>query len=159
MWARVCDFGRQHAVLTYDDASNVKTVTDAGETVTYAYDALDRLTGATGFAGGQTAAYAYNTIGNLTRKKEGLLDLTLAYPTAGSARPHATTSATFTGTSTAYKTLGYDANGNLSTADNSAYTFDAENRVQQRTYGAGDYPINPAPGYKGPWPPPWWQTQ
>lgn len=55
----------------------------ANETATYSYDQLGRLTGATGFSGGQTAAYAYDAIGNLIRKKEGPLDLTLAYPAPG----------------------------------------------------------------------------
>ncbi|MEX0750689.1 MAG: RHS repeat-associated core domain-containing protein, partial [Dehalococcoidia bacterium] len=130
----------QNLAQTYDEASNVKTVTDAtaGETVTYTYDKLNRLTAATGFLGGFTALYAYDKVGNLTRKAEGQLDLTLAYPAAGQPRPHAVTSAKFTGTATDYKTLAYDLNGNLdhvNSAAESDYTFDAENRLSARTYG------------------------
>lgn len=42
----------QDLSFTYDDVGNVRTVTDGliDETVTYSYDALDRLVGATGYS-------------------------------------------------------------------------------------------------------------
>ena len=128
----------QNVALTYDDASNVTSVTDntgTPETVNYTYDARDRLIGATGFAGGFTASYTYDAIGNMTYKQEGGSGLTLSYPASGpnSVRPHAVTSASGS------QALGftYDANGNLAAQGGAAYTFDAENRMTTRTSTAG----------------------
>ncbi|MEX2247857.1 MAG: RHS repeat-associated core domain-containing protein [Dehalococcoidia bacterium] len=134
--------------LSFDEASNVMTTIDhvTGETVTYDYDERNRLIGATGFAGGTSAEYEYNAIGNLTRKREGQLDLTLTYPPsgAGSVRPHAVSQLFFTGTSTVYKEFGYDENGNLCSfesslpcdeAETDLYRYDVENRLSDREYG------------------------
>ncbi|MEX2247979.1 MAG: polymorphic toxin type 33 domain-containing protein [Dehalococcoidia bacterium] len=140
----------QDLSYTYDPVGNIETMTDAAggtETLTFAYDALDRLTDATGYAGALTAHYEYDKIGNLTRKKEGQLDLTLVYPasSATSVRPHAVTKVVHRTTDptqgpvTTYKSFAYDAAGNLdyvNSAAESDYAFDAENRIQQRTYGA-----------------------
>ncbi|MEX2247351.1 MAG: RHS repeat-associated core domain-containing protein [Dehalococcoidia bacterium] len=111
------------------------------ETLTFAYDSLDRLTDATGYAGALTAHYEYNAIGNLTRKQEGQLDLELTYPASAptSVRPHAVSSVKHKGNGATYRTFAYDAAGNLdyvNSAAESDYAFDAEHRVQQRTYGA-----------------------
>jgi RHS repeat-associated protein len=131
----------QNLALTYDAASNVATATDntgTPETVTYGYDQLNRLTSASGFAGGQTAAYSYDAIGNMLTKQEGSAsNLTLTYPNsyAGSVRPHAVTSTT----GTQALTLTYDANGNLSTQGASNYAFDAENRLRVRDDANGGY--------------------
>jgi RHS repeat-associated protein len=132
--------------LTYDDASNVKTVTDSTgtpETATYSYDQLNRLTGATGFAGGQTAAYTYNAIGNLLAKQEGASNFTLSYPASGatSVRPHAVSSTT----GTLARTMNYDANGNLRASGDYAYDFDDENRLAT-TVKSQEY--SPGPGLR-----------
>jgi RHS repeat-associated protein len=134
----------QNMALTYDDASNVKAVTDrsTGEVDGYAYDALDRLTSMT-VNGIGAASYSYDTIGNMTAKTESLVgmlnptNMTLTYPASGSAsvRPHAVTSTA----GTPALTLTYDAAGNLAStsASSSTYTFDAENRLKTRTVSGG----------------------
>jgi RHS repeat-associated protein len=120
----------QDVTFEYDDASNVKTVNDAGEVATYAYDELHRLTGMW-LDGSPVASYTYNSIGNLLTKHEGASSLTLGYPAAGTARPHAATSIS----GTIDGGLKYDQNGNVAgswveDADFShSYEFDAENRI------------------------------
>ena len=104
---------------TFDQGGNVTKLTDATHgTQTYSYDALDRLTGATGGYG--TLTYGYNQIGNLlTNSKVG----TYSYNASGasSKRPHAVTQA---GTDT----YSYDANGNLILGGGRIITWDYENR-------------------------------
>ena len=136
------DGTRQHLLYSYDNVGNVKNAADAltQETIVYAYDDLNRLTDATGYAGGQTAHYEYDPAGNLTRKQEGQLDLDLAYPAQGAAatRPHAVSSLKFHGTTSAYKSFAYDADGNLDYVNSPAesdYSFDAANRLRTRSYG------------------------
>ena len=116
--------GAQHLALTYDDASNVTSVTDrtTGEVAAYTYDQLSRLGGSAVFSamtvnGVAAAFYVYDAIGNLTAKTESLpgmtndTQLTLSYPAsgAGAVQPHAVTAVSGT------QSLGfqYDANGNL----------------------------------------------
>ena len=57
----------QDLTYAYQANGNVQSINDAvaSENVSYSYDDLDRLTGATGYTGGFTASYSYNTIGNL----------------------------------------------------------------------------------------------
>ncbi|TAK63882.1 MAG: hypothetical protein EPO22_06265, partial [Dehalococcoidia bacterium] len=128
----------QNLTLTYDDASNVATLADSTgtpETLTFSYDGLNRLIGATGFAGGLTSSYVYNSIGNMTTKQEGTSNLTLNYPNSGqgSVRPHAVS--TF---GSPLVTLTYDANGNLATQGSSSYAFDSENRLTTRDTSGGN---------------------
>jgi len=128
----------QNLTLNYDDASNITSVADTAgtaETVTYAYDSVNRLTGGTGFTGGLTASYTYNNTNNLLTKQEGSSNLTLNYPASGpgSVRPHAVTSTT----GSQSLSLTYDANGNLATQGGTTYTFDAENRLKTRTVTGG----------------------
>jgi RHS repeat-associated protein len=122
--------GRLQSLLTgslqdinyqYDAVGNIKTFTDdiAGETSTYGYDSLDRLTSWT--LGGTTETYGYNaTTGNLETKA----GTTLTY--ADTAHEHAATSA-------GGNTYTYDANGNQITrvigADTFNLSYDAENRL------------------------------
>ena len=116
---------------TFDQGGNVTKLTDATHgTQTYSYDALDRLTGATGGYG--TLTYGYNQIGNLlTNSKVG----TYTYNASGasSKRPHAVTSTsitTGTGTDaeTTTNTYAYDANGNLILGGGRIITWDYEQR-------------------------------
>ena len=125
----------------YDDVGDVTSKTDipsgagaATDVQCFAYDYLGRLTqawaqGSTGCAttpsisaeGGPAPyweSYTYNTIGDLTGitfdNPGGLSTTTGTYPAAGSARPHAITTATLTSSSgTASYSYGYDADGNL----------------------------------------------
>ncbi len=86
----------------WDASGNVSSRKDqkAGETETFSYDFLDRLTGVSGPYG---ESYAYDTIGNMTSKNS------VAY-TYG-ARPHAVL---FVGN----YALAYDANGNMTERNN-----------------------------------------
>ena len=86
-----------------------------GETVTYSYDPLNRLSGASGAGWG--SAYTYDGFGNLTDKTV----------TAGSAPPwHVLVSATTNRITTA----SYDENGNTTQApDGTIYGYDGENRL------------------------------
>lgn len=129
---------------TYDDAGNVKSVTDKPvgneprwETQCFDYDAQQRLveawsqagdtacaaSGATATVGGPAAywnTYTYNAAGNRTGDT---LDLaghndeqrTFSYPSAGSTRPHAPTEVTYQDGSRAV--FGYDEAGNTTSRE------------------------------------------
>jgi RHS repeat-associated protein len=92
-----------------------------GETVSYSYDSLNRLSAASGAGWGST--YTYDGFGNLTDKTV----------TAGSAPPwHVLVSATTNRITTA----SYDENGNTTqTPDGTIYGYDGENRL---TGGGGE---------------------
>jgi RHS repeat-associated protein len=112
----------------FDPAGNLVGLVDAARSTaqTFAYDQLNRLTGATGPYG--ALAYGYDAIGNMT-SKEGL---SMSYG-AGSAGPHAVTSR---GDGL---TLSYDANGNMTVKNNPAagvrqdFSYDVLNRLVRVT--------------------------
>jgi RHS repeat-associated protein len=114
---------------TYDAAGNILGITDNSEegtnTQSFQYDALNRLTQATGAAYG-TKTYAYDAVGNLT-VKDGLQ---YTYGENG-AGPHAVTSLSDG------SAFSYDANGNMirQSRDNvvTGYAYDTENRLTQVT--------------------------
>jgi len=112
-------FGVLDLDYTYYPNGNVHTLTDGGQTTTFGYDELDRLTSATG---GYSASYSYDPIGNLLSKTEGSVARSLTYPGAGQARPHAPTQVDG-------QPYGYDNNGNLTTRPGQALTYDEENRL------------------------------
>jgi len=92
----------------------------SGETVTYAYDALKRLIGASTNTGTWGQSFAYDGFGNMLNQTvtQGTApSLTLAYD-------NATNRITTAG-------YGYDANGNMtaSPAFGATYTYDASNRL------------------------------
>ena len=101
---------------TYSTTQNngrITQSTDAvtGETVQYAYDALNRLTGATATGGQWATTYSYDSLGNLTGK------------TGTGAASNTTQSQVSVILGTA------DANGNTSIAG--GYPYDVENRLLQ----------------------------
>jgi RHS repeat-associated protein len=129
---------------TYDNVGDVTSEADtptgnsaATDVQCFAYDYLGRLTqawaqGSTGCAATPSAvaeggaapywdSYTYNTIGDLTgitsTTPSGAVTTTAGtYPAAGSARPHAITTAQVTASSgTTTTSYGYDADGNLTT--------------------------------------------
>ena len=116
----------QDFAYQFDAVGNVSQIQDGVHTgsQTFQYDALNRLTQASGAYG--TFTYAYDAIGNLVQK-EGV---TQSYG-AGPAGPHAVTS------TSAGVTLAYDLNGNLtsktSPASSQALRYDAENRLVEVT--------------------------
>ncbi len=114
----------QHLQYTYDPTGNVSSINDltsgfptSGETLIYAYDAFDRLTGVTG---AYTETYTYDLVGNI-RNKDGR-----AYAYTDPTHVHAVTNA-------GGDAYAYDANGNMirRSEDGVVYTqtFDIENRL------------------------------
>ena len=117
----------------YDPVGNVKDLTDPTHgNQTFGYDALDRLTQATGTYG--TLTYTYNGIGNMTtNSRVG----SYTYPPSGpnSVRPHAVTNA-------GGQTYLYDGNGNQLAGDGRILAYDAENRPVKITTGdSGSVPV------------------
>ncbi len=106
--------------FSYDTIGNLLSRSDStqGITETFGYDALNRLTSATG--AGVAKTYAYNAIGNLTSKTG---TGTYIYPLAGAARPHAVSSITGTINGVVNPTFTYDANGNMLTGAGRSLTW------------------------------------
>ena len=92
---------------------------NGNETINYGYDHLDRLTSASVPSGEN---YSYDSIGNFSSKG----GVTYHYPSGGSQRPHAPDWVANSG-----NPYGYDANGNLTSADNGdrTYEYDVENHL------------------------------
>jgi len=123
----------QDMSYSFDPVGNVSAITDRVNTAsqTFGYDALNRLTSASGSYGAVT--YAYDPIGNMTAK-EGV---TMSYGLVDGTKPHAVTS-----TSSGLD-LTYDANGNLlqkrdrtTSTTMAQLAYDAENRLTQATTGS-----------------------
>lgn len=89
----------------------------AGETETFGYDFLDRLTSA---SGPYTQSYTYDEIGNIT----SMDGASYAY----GAQPHAVTAVGGT-------TYAYDANGNMTQRGDQTITWDVENKPISVTDG------------------------
>ncbi|WBQ07544.1 RHS repeat-associated core domain-containing protein [Kribbella sp. CA-293567] len=151
---------------TYDDASNVTSVTHTmGATVDrqcYANDYLRRTTEAWTPAGTCAAArsaailggpapywqsYNYDKSGNRTsivdHKVAGDSTSTYTYPAATAARPHAVTAVNGSGPGgTSVDNYGYDAAGNLSSrtvgGDSDTLAWDAEGHLSSVSGPAGD---------------------
>ncbi|NUT98149.1 MAG: hypothetical protein HOY78_39670, partial [Saccharothrix sp.] len=139
---------------TYNPVGDITRIGDVGDTQCFGYDHLRRLTSAwtpgSGDCGvaptvaglGGSAQYwtdwSYDTTGNrLGQTKHtatGDTTTTLAYPTAGSPRPHAATSATTTGPGgTTTASYGYDASGNTTARPGHALTYDVEGHLATDT--------------------------
>ena len=127
---------------TFDGASNLRSMVDtraaagglpSAQTQTFDYDALYRLTSATGVYG--QIDYGYDAIGNLVRKTStGTPDTPnqnlgeLRYGENG-AGPHALTSA-------GDVTYRYDANGNLVNDGRRSYTWNAKDQLVATDMGS-----------------------
>jgi RHS repeat-associated protein len=100
---------------TWDANGNLSYRADirAGETETFAYDVLDRLTSVTGL---YTESYTYNRIGNITSRNG------VTYSYNDSAHIHAVTAV-------GSMSYTYDANGNMITRGDQTLTWDIENRL------------------------------
>jgi len=139
------DGGATHFDLAYgyDDVGNVTSIADAQaptsdgtQTLTFTYDALDRLieANATGAeaAGGYSHTYDYDALGNLLARDGEVY----AYNGNGyaHAQPHAVTAA-------GADTFTYDANGNMTRRVEDGVTyhqaFDVENRLVAVTRTTG----------------------
>jgi RHS repeat-associated protein len=132
---------------TYANGSNdtplVQTATEndpvASNTYTFAYDALNRLTGASVTSGTGTAySYAYDSDSNMLSRTAGTAATTYAYNGADqlcwayvgtSSNPCATTP-------TGATTYSFDANGNLSgTSAGASFSYNGKNQTTAITNG------------------------
>ncbi|MBI4488710.1 MAG: hypothetical protein HY694_06460, partial [Deltaproteobacteria bacterium] len=113
----------QNLSYTYDGVGNITSITDTLWTGSrsFSYDALNRLTSATGNFGTNQALvthnYRYDAIGNIL-EKAGVL-----YSYTNPLHPSAVTS-TSDG-----KTYTYDANGNMLSGAGRTFAWDFDNRV------------------------------
>ncbi|MGH6931101.1 MAG: hypothetical protein ACREEE_01560, partial [Dongiaceae bacterium] len=129
---RIVTNGIQDIQYTRDVAGRITKVASSisGESWSYGYDDLDRLTCANNFSGaplstcvaGQgtslSQTFTYNSVGNmLSNSALGAY----TYPLPGGPRPHAVTQA---GT----RTYAYDANGNMTANAGQDIVYDGENR-------------------------------
>ena len=123
----------QQQGFSYDALGNLLSRTDLtqGLSETFGYDALNRLTSATGF-GGVTKTYGYNAVGNLTSKSDVG---SYTYPVTGTVRPHAVAAITGTLNGAANPTFSYDANGNLLSGAGRSITWTAFNLPASVTTG------------------------
>ncbi len=107
----------------YDNVGNLTTLADnqtPANSQAFAYDSLDRLTGATGPYG--SPSYSYNAIGNILTKASVTYTYGATGQTCGRLMPHAVTS-TSDG-----KSYSYDCNGNLVADGDRTLTWDADNK-------------------------------
>lgn len=145
----------QNLALTYDNASNVHTITDGtnNEASTYVYDALNRVTSLALTLNGNPetgASYAYDSAGRITSKREGSTSVTESYWFNASLPEHAPIAVN---TGSGSDLLTYDPNGNLCSSQltsgsgtltctptsgtYSLYSYDAVNRITSRGDSAG----------------------
>ncbi|MBI2779325.1 MAG: VCBS repeat-containing protein, partial [Gammaproteobacteria bacterium] len=121
----------QSLSYSYDTLGNLTRRADAinGVSETFAYDALNRLTGVSGPA---PKTYAYDSIGNITSKSD------IGTYTYG-AKPHAVTATATAGVVNASYT--YDANGNM-TGGNGRYLMDYTSFNLPQGISKGDTQLN-----------------
>ena len=119
----------------YDPNGNINGITDlvnSSKSQGFGYDALDRLTSATGAWG--SLAYQYDNVGNRTQKTLGSNTTTYNYS------PGTNRLSSLSGAESA--SYGYDNNGNMNSDGTLSYTYDLNNRLIQATQGGtvkGDY--------------------
>ena len=114
--------GIQYVYSATQNNGQITQVVDtlSGETISYQYDALKRLTSAASTAAG-TQTYQYDGFGNLTAK---VLN--------GSSTPIPVNAATNQLTN-----AGYDANGNMTSGAGATLTYDEANRISAATETSG----------------------
>ena len=118
---------------TWDDFARLATATDGnGNTTTYSYDMLDRITAVAYSDGTPTVRYTYNIQGKVTKRVDGSGTTTYGYDDLGYLLSVANTA---TGTTVTYT---YDRAGALaSTTDGNgttSYGYDAAHLLTSMTY-------------------------
>jgi RHS repeat-associated protein len=122
----------QSFTYAHDNVGNITQITDAAFTGgrTFEYDALNRLTQASGTFGTNQAnvneTYAYDAVGNVTSKAG------IAYAYSDPLHPSAVTSRSDGPTYT------YDANGNMLTGAGRTLAWDYDNRLAAVTIQGGN---------------------
>ncbi|MDM8554218.1 choice-of-anchor D domain-containing protein [Desulfococcaceae bacterium HSG7] len=130
--------GIQDFKYTYDNAGNVKSIQDGmtGQTETFGYDDLDRLTSA-GDSEYQ-ASYAYNAIGNMLA--ENMMGVTFEYTYGENAGPHAATG----------KTMSRPVIALLHIENNAVYTVVPDVTLNIRPFGEPThYMASEDPSFQG----------
>jgi RHS repeat-associated protein len=98
----------------------------AGQSWSYGYDPLGRLTRATRTGTAEEQTFSYDAIGNmLTNSRLGAY----GYAPAGAARPHAVASA-------GSRSFQYDTAGNMTAGNGRQYVWDVANRLAKVTVGS-----------------------
>ncbi len=108
----------------YDAVGRVTQINDlavSGNNKSLTYDAVNRLTYATGSWG--TAAYTYDSLGNLRRKSVGSRLVQTQYNGLNRL-----TSVSDTGSGGAWKPYSYDARGNVTSNTRLSFTYDLSNQ-------------------------------
>jgi len=126
----------QNLTYSYDDNGNITGITnvlDPTKNKTYGYDALNRLTGATGTWGSLT--YSYDGVGNRQTETNNTNETTYAY----------TTNRLNSTTGTKVYAFGYDMNGNTITENARQYVYNQNQRLIKVSDGGvtkGEYVYN-----------------
>jgi RHS repeat-associated protein len=122
--------------LTYDvdNLGNVTSISDGGDTTTYTYDELYRLSGVA-YPGGETETYTYDAVGNrLSRVHSVNGTVTFTYNDANQL-----TASTANGGTT----YTYDANGNLRTRTDASgtttFAWNGEGQLTRIDYADATY--------------------
>ncbi|MDM8557034.1 toxin TcdB middle/N-terminal domain-containing protein, partial [Desulfococcaceae bacterium HSG7] len=130
--------GIQDFKYTYDAVGNVMSIQDGmtGQTETFGYDDLDRLTSA-GDSEYQ-ASYAYNAIGNMLA--ENMMGVTFEYTYGENAGPHAVTG----------KTMSRPVIASLHIENNAVYTVVPDVTLNIRPFGEPThYMASEDPSFQG----------
>jgi RHS repeat-associated protein len=130
--------GSRTFALGYDAASRIEFISDTAvpaNSNSYAYDALDRLTGATTPA--TPYAYSYDAVGNRLSRTAGSSTDAYAY---GSASNRISSIQTPSG----LRSFVFDANGSTTADGSNTYAYDVRGRMVQATSSAGttSYQVN-----------------
>ena len=127
----------QTFAVGYDVASRIQTIAEngvPGNTNTYGYDALDRLTSAVGPSVNQ--GFTYDAVGNRLTKSFGAATSTYTY----SGTSNRLSSITGSGP----RTYTHDALGSVTADSVNTYSYDSRGRMTQAMGAAGptDYQLN-----------------
>ena len=124
---------------TYDDVGNVLTMTEAGGTVTYTYDAANQVKTAA-YPDATTEEFDYDPAGNRLRWKER--------DGTGTLYTYDLADRLLQGGNTQYT---YDSNGNLLSRDDGvtqkSYVYDFENRLKRLNESGFSYNTHLDPGW------------
>ncbi|UTW45562.1 RHS repeat-associated core domain-containing protein [bacterium SCSIO 12696] len=137
--ARILSYkGGQKAIdqtFSYDVRGHITSVIDgavAGNNRSYGYDALGRLTSASGPWG--SGSYTYDALGNIRQKQLGSRTVNLSYDSLNRVSQSADTGPS------GVRSIGYDARGNVITLGNQSFSYDyADQPIAVSGAASGSY--------------------